>query len=263
MSEFGDDDNPLEWSADEEGILKVISEKCFLMSEYHKKKYLKLQNKLKYYKIPVIIISGINSVIAVGMSEYLPQNVISATNCILALICGIIGSIELYLKLSDNMNREFMCGRDFYLLHIDIKKTLALRHNNRRVAGSVYLNTIYTKYIKTVSGAQVMIGDSLIHNFDEYFSKEAAKSIERRKSIMMDKLTIEKLRKESEKLSKYKINSNANSNVKSNIKSNDVEIEMAPLLEDPNEKDIEDILDAEKVTESNNKIDDKDLDTIT
>ena len=198
-SEDGGDNNPLHWTRDEERILKIISEKCFLMSEYHKKRYIELQNKLKYYKIPVIIISGINSVIAVGMSEYLPQNVISATNCILALICGIIGSIELYLKLSDNMNSEFMSGRDFYILHIDIKKTLALRHCNRRVAGNVYLNTIYTKYIKTVSGAQVMTGESLIHNFEEYYSPESIKEIERRKSIVLSKIELDNLINESKK----------------------------------------------------------------
>ena len=157
----------LEWSGDEELILKKISEKCFSMSEFHKKKYIELQNTLKYYKIPVIIISGINSVIAVGMSDYLPQNVISATNCVLALICGIIGSVELYLKISDNMNSEFVSGRDFYLLHIDINKTLALSRPHREVAGDIYLSGVYSKYIKTVSGAQIMTGHNLIHDFDE------------------------------------------------------------------------------------------------
>ena len=86
------------WSDDEEKILKIIGDKCFTMSEVHKKNYVKLQDKLKYYKIPVIIISGINSVIAVGLNNYLPQDAISITNCLLALTCGIIGSIELYLN---------------------------------------------------------------------------------------------------------------------------------------------------------------------
>lgn len=153
------------WHEDEENILKVLSQKAFNMSEYHKTNYLYLQNQLKYYKIPVIVISGINSVVAVGLSEYVPQNIISATNCVLALMCGIIGSIELYLKISENMNREYISGRDLYLIHIDITKTLALTPNNRNVDGDVYLTTMYNKYIKNVSNAQIMIGSSLMHDF--------------------------------------------------------------------------------------------------
>lgn len=153
------------WHDDEENILTVISKKAFDMSEFHKGNYLKLQDQLKYYKIPVIIISGINSVIAVGLSDYISQNVISVTNCVLALTCGIIGSIELYLKISENMNREYISGRDLYLLHIDIKKTLALEPQNRNVDGDVYLSSIYNKYIKTVSNAEIMIGHNLFHDF--------------------------------------------------------------------------------------------------
>lgn len=154
------------WSEDEENILKVLSDKSFQMSEFHKKNYIRLEQQLKYYKIPVIVISGINSVVAVGMSEYLSQNAISATNCVLALVCGIIGSIELYLKISENMNREYISGRDFYLLHIDIKKTLALHMSNRNVDGDVYLTAIYNKYIKNVANAAIMTGTDLVHEFD-------------------------------------------------------------------------------------------------
>lgn len=158
-------DSEMLWSNDEEIILQTIGDKCFSMSEHHKKKYIELKNKLKFYKIPVIIISGINSVISVGMSDYIEQNIISAITCILALITGIIGSIELYLKLSDNMNSEFISGRDFYLLHIDIKKTLTLKRENRGVSGQVYMDMSYNKYIKLMSGAQVMVGRNLEHIF--------------------------------------------------------------------------------------------------
>lgn len=161
-----------EWNRDEENILKLLSEKCFTMSEYHKKEYIRYKKILKYYKIPVIIISGINSVIAVGMSDYLSQQAISATNCVLSLLCGIICSIELYLKISDNMNSEFISGRDFHLMHIDITKTLALAEENRGIAGHIYLNNIYSKYIETLSKAQTMTGVSLIHDFKEQYDVE-------------------------------------------------------------------------------------------
>jgi len=177
------------WSDDEESILRTIGDKCFSMSEVHKKNYVSLQDKLKYYKIPVIIISGINSVIAVGLNSYVSQDVISITNCVLALSCGIIGSIELYLKLAENMNKEYLSGREFYLLHIDIKKTLALSQQNRKVDGHVYLETIYNKYIKTVSNAEVMIGNDLYHDFKEHNKKVDIKIIKNN----LEKKIVEKI----------------------------------------------------------------------
>ena len=182
------------WSTDEETILQTIGDKCFSMSEHHKKKYIELKNKLKFYKIPVIILSGLNSVISVGMSDYIEQNIISAITCILALITGIIGSIELYLKLSDNMNSEYISGRDFYLLHIDIKKTLTLKRDNRGVSGQVYMDMSYNKYIKLMSGAQVMVGrnlehifgapDLLIYDVDKSKSKSFAAEKQKNKKIV-------------------------------------------------------------------------------
>jgi len=166
----------LQWNEDEERILSVLSDKCFAMSEHHKKCFLRLQSHLKYYKIPIIIISGVNSVIAVGMDGYLPQSVISATNCLLALTCGIIGSIELYLKITDNMNVELECGRDFYILHIELKKTLTLPRQFRGVSGNTYLESNFNRYLKMISKAQVVTGRQAEHIFDESITNDSVDS---------------------------------------------------------------------------------------
>lgn len=172
-------ENVFKWSRDEERILEVLSQKAFDMSEHHKKNFRSLQQQLKYYKIPIIVISGINSVVAVGMDTYLSQETISATTCLLSLMCGIIGSIELYLKISENMNQEFISGRDFFLLHIDIKKTLALESKNRNVDGDVYLSGIYNKYVKNVGAADIMLGPKLFHSFEERDVRRLKMEIER------------------------------------------------------------------------------------
>ena len=83
--------NPV-WTDDEEGILKTLTDTCFELSQHHIHKYNQLEKNIKYFKIPVIILSGMNSVIAVGTSQYLDQSIISAINCILAL-----GFLKCYL----------------------------------------------------------------------------------------------------------------------------------------------------------------------
>ena len=153
------------WTSDEESILKTISNKCFLMSEYHKNIYLTLHKKISYFKIPIIVLSGMNSVIAVGFQSYVEQGTISAINSLLSLICGIIGSIELYLKINERMDTEYKCGRDFYILYIEIEKTLSLSRNNRSVDGKTYLDDRFNEYIQLISNAQFVYGDDAKHLF--------------------------------------------------------------------------------------------------
>ena len=114
--------------------------------------------------VPVIIISGFNSVISVGLQSYLEQASISAMTCLLALFCGIIGSIELFLGIQQQMENELVCSKDFYLLAIDIFKMLSLQANNRNVDGKTYLDEKYQIYIKLVENSALLrrkINDSL------------------------------------------------------------------------------------------------------
>jgi hypothetical protein len=139
------DDPENGWSNDIEEVLDSIRNNACVMSEYHKKNYNYYKNQLKYYKIPVIIISGVNSVIAVGLQPYLDQGLISVSNCLLALLCGIIGSIELFLGISSGAESELKASKDFYILSIDIYKTLTLDRQRRPLAKE-FLDHKYSEY---------------------------------------------------------------------------------------------------------------------
>ena len=144
------------WTDDEEGILRTLNDTCFELSQHHIHKYNQLEKNIKYFKIPVIILSGINSVIAVGTSQYLDQSIISAINCILALACGIIGSIELFLKIEANMTTELQCGRAFYLLHLELSKMMALDRNHRDCSGLTFLQNKHNEFIQIISSSQTL-----------------------------------------------------------------------------------------------------------
>ena len=146
----------LDWSDDIEDVLESIRSNAAIMSKHHKKNYLYYKGQLKYYRIPVIIISGFNSVIAVGLQPYMDQGLISASNCLLALICGIIGSIELFLGLQTSMESELIASRNFYLLAIDIYKTITLDRGRRMSSGKDYLEEKYSEYTKLFGNAQLL-----------------------------------------------------------------------------------------------------------
>ena len=154
----------MEWTPDVETVAENIRLNSVAYSNNHKKRYLYLKHLLLYFRLPVIIISGFNSVISVGLQNYLEQASISAITCLLALFCGIIGSIELFLGIQQQMENELVCSKDFYLLAIDIFKMLSLQANNRNVDGRKYLDEKYQIYIKLVENSALLrrkINDSL------------------------------------------------------------------------------------------------------
>lgn len=168
-----------DWTNDVCVVLNKIRINCNTLSEYHRLRYIKLKEYIKYYKIPVIIISGINSVFSVGLIEFVNQKVVSVLNCLLSLVCGIIVSIELYLQLQAQIDTEYNNSKDFYLLGINIFKILSLQPENRNVEPSTYLDEVYASYTKYIAQSNIIktkLVDSLqeipIHNASEIYNKK-------------------------------------------------------------------------------------------
>ena len=122
-----------DWSDDIDRVLNNIRINCIILSKLHKQRYFELKSNLKYYRLPVIILNGANSIIAVGLQPYADQGTISLSTSLIALTCGIIGSIELYLGIQKRLENDMISQRDFYLLSVDIYKTLSLNKNNRPI----------------------------------------------------------------------------------------------------------------------------------
>jgi hypothetical protein len=143
------------WSNDMESVLDNIRKNSLLLSEHHKKAYLYYRSYLKYFRIPTIILSALNSVISIGLSAYVPQNFVSEITCVVSLVCGIITSIELYLNIQKYMESELMMSKDFYILSTDIFKALALDRANRGMDGKTFLDNNYSTYCKLIENSNV------------------------------------------------------------------------------------------------------------
>ena len=147
---------PDQWTTDTEVLLNKIRINCNVLSDYHRLRYIKLKESIKWFRIPVIIVSGINSVFSVGLNAFIDQGVVSVLNCLLSLICGIIVSLELYLQIQTQIDIEQTNSKDFYLLGIQIFKILSLHQNNRNVEPSSYLDETYASYTKYISQSNII-----------------------------------------------------------------------------------------------------------
>ena len=118
------------------------------LSEYHRRNYFYFKSLSNYFDIPIIIISTIAGSFSVGADPYLKQSNISLINCIASMTITILGSIKLYLNISQNLENESTMAREFYVLSVEIFKTISLPTNQRNLNGIEFLNSKYSQYIK-------------------------------------------------------------------------------------------------------------------
>ncbi len=148
----------MEWSNDIENLLEEIRQNSINLSNSHKNSYFFYKKTAKYFRLPTIILSSINGVAAVGLTAYLDQQHISGLVCLLSVVIGIINSIELFLKVNDNMEIEREMSKEFYTLSIDIYKILQLERCNRQVSGLNYLEKKYNTYQKLFEQSNLIQG---------------------------------------------------------------------------------------------------------
>jgi hypothetical protein len=154
-----------DWNRDIEKVLDNIRINSLYLSTKHKARYFSLSNSIKWYRLPIIILSGANSIVSVGLQEYVAQSILSLTVSLISLLCSIIGSIELYLKKNARMEADLISYTQFYLLSVEVYKTLALLRENRPIPAREYLQKIFNEYTKLIESSnplETAITDKLL-----------------------------------------------------------------------------------------------------
>ena len=54
------------WNKQIEGVLNDIRLNCTDLEEYHKQKYFSIKNIVVWFKLPIIILSSLNAIVAVS-----------------------------------------------------------------------------------------------------------------------------------------------------------------------------------------------------
>ena len=144
------------WTPDVIRILEKIRINSVNFSRHHKKKYFFYKTIQKWFRLPTIILSAIGSVSSVGLQAYIEQSHISALVCFLSLSVGVLNSIELYLKITDNIENELNNSKAYYTLAIDIEKTTKLDAPNRQINAIKYLDSKYSTFQKLTEQSNPM-----------------------------------------------------------------------------------------------------------
>jgi hypothetical protein len=136
------------WSKEVEKLLDQIRLNCIELESHHKKKYFSIKKLTIWFRVPVIILSSINSLAAVSLQSYLAQNLISGLNAGISFLIGIITSIGLYLKVEDKAEQELEASRKYHILSLNIFKVLSLKNDERGCDGDIFLQSCFSEYLQ-------------------------------------------------------------------------------------------------------------------
>ena len=147
------------WTQDYEDILDKIRINSINLNKSHMKNYFYYKKLGKWFQIPTIILSSFNSVFSVGFT-YTSQENISSVSALISLIVSIINSVQLYLKIEDNMEQENSISKQYYTLSSDIYKILQLNKEHRPENSNEILDNYYNQYIELLNKSNLLNNNS-------------------------------------------------------------------------------------------------------
>lgn len=155
----------LSWTSDIEKFLDNIRLNSLRLTEYHRERYFRLVGFIKWFRLPVIVLSSVNSVFGVMMTKFASQETVSVFTSIISLCVGIIGSVELFLGVQDKLTKELSSSKDHYNLSTVIFKMLSLKSENRHTEALVFMDEHFSQYSKLINDSNIkdeIIQDSLL-----------------------------------------------------------------------------------------------------
>jgi len=140
--------SPNFWSTNQVEFLNKLKSQCLEYSEFNRKQVKKYTTTNTHFNIPILVLSGLNSFVALGLQPFIRQEYISIINSILSLSCGILSSTALYMKYNEKINTCVACSHELNDLHATIFKELSLDEDSRSMDGKDFCNKMFDEYTK-------------------------------------------------------------------------------------------------------------------
>jgi hypothetical protein len=136
------------WTKSQVEFLHKLKAQCLEYSEFNRKQVKKYTTTNTHFNIPILVLSGLNSFVALGLQPFVKQEYISIINSVLSLTCGILSSTALYMKYNEKINTCVSCSHDLNDLHATIFKELSLDEDSRSMDGKDFCNKMFDEYTK-------------------------------------------------------------------------------------------------------------------
>jgi hypothetical protein len=134
------------WTTEEETFLSKLEKQCNDLYTHSITEYRYYQGMSSKFNIPILIISAINALCAISLSDFLAQKYVSILNAVLSAGAGVLGSIQLYMKLNEKMTNALRASVHLKKLALRISKELTIARKDRQTQGQQFLADVFAEF---------------------------------------------------------------------------------------------------------------------
>ena len=134
------------WHDKEEEFLNKIERQCNAYANYFSKDYQYYHNLSSRFNIPILVISSFNALCAISLNDFLAQRYVSILNAVLSAGTGVLGSVQLYMKISEKMTNATRSQMLMKRLALKISKELSVDRATRTTDGQVFLQECFGEF---------------------------------------------------------------------------------------------------------------------
>lgn len=137
-------ENP--WDDKEEQFLTKLEQQSNEYADYFKKDYMYYHRLASKFNIPILLISAINALCAIALNDFLAQRYVSIMNAVLSSGTGVLGSIQLYLKINEKVANAVRSSTLMKRLALKISKELSIERGRRVTEGAAFLQECFGEF---------------------------------------------------------------------------------------------------------------------
>ena len=134
------------WHAKEEEFLSKIERQCNVYYTHFNKDYMYYHKLSSRFNIPILIVSSVNALTAISLNDFLSQRFVSILNAVLSAGTGILGSIQLYMKINEKMANSLRSSILMKRLALKISKELSIDRAQRATEGQAFLQECFGEF---------------------------------------------------------------------------------------------------------------------
>lgn len=138
------------WHDKEEAFLRNVERQCEALYAYHMKDYHYYNGLSSKFNIPILIISSVNALTAICLNTFMDQEYLSIMNAVLSAGTGVIGSIQLFMKINEKMTNSLRSTLSYKRLSLKISKELSLDRAQRVTEGQPFLAECFAELNTTI-----------------------------------------------------------------------------------------------------------------
>lgn len=151
------------WHDKEEEFLTKIEKQCNAYGSYFNKDYQYYHKLSSRFNIPILVVSSINALTAISLNDFLVQRYVSILNAVLSAGTGILGSIQLYMKINEKMSNALRSQILMKRLALKISKELSIDRAERSTEGQAFLQDCFGEFNAALEQANPI--EKKIQNF--------------------------------------------------------------------------------------------------